>query len=165
MSLVGSSSVDHVAFNVPDLDAAAAFLYEVFGAVEIHRGARSGPPELMAAAFGVGRGRSFRVAMLRLSPNLKVELFEWNGPAGVRLPGAAETGGHHLCFSVDDVDAAHAELARHPGIRLLGDVNEVLPPSPLAGTRWAYFEAPWGLRMELVGRAPTRTVTNYPEQL
>ena len=49
---------------------------------------------------------------------------------------------------MDDIDAAVAHLKQH-GVRVLGEVKATTT-GPSAGTRWAYFLAPWGMQFELV---------------
>jgi catechol 2,3-dioxygenase-like lactoylglutathione lyase family enzyme len=93
--------------------------------------------------------------MLRMPPNLNVELFEWDtSERRTEHPRHSDAGGHHLCFVVDDVDEAVAILRGIPGVRVLGDRKEVAGDSPrVAGNRWTYFLTPWGLLMEIVDRS------------
>ena len=93
--------------------------------------------------------------MLRMPPNLNVELFEWSSSERrPDHPRHSDAGGHHFCFVVDDVDEAVTVLREIPGVRLLGDRKEVAGDSPrVAGNRWTYFLTPWGLLMEIVDRS------------
>ncbi len=99
---------NHVAIAVPDLAAAMATYRDMLGAQV------SAP--LAQPEHGV------TVAFVTL-PNTKVELLE---PLGEGSPIAAflernPAGGvHHLCFEVDDIDAARERLAAQ-GARVLGD--------------------------------------------
>ena len=69
--------------------------------------------------------------MLRMPPNLNVELFEWSSSdRRTEHPRHSDAGGHHLCFVVDDVDEAIAVLRDIPGVRLLGDRKEVARRQP-----------------------------------
>ena len=79
-------------------------------------------------------------------------------------------GAGHVCFQVDDVRAAKAELEAK-GVEFYSDVN-VVDEGPLAGWRWVYFPDPDGLPLELVEvayadeaareRPPTRTCARAP---
>jgi len=100
--------------------------------------------------------------MLRMPPNLNIELFAWQSvDQRTQHPRHSDRGGHHLCFVVDDVDAAIAHLGTIPGVRILGGRKEVGPDSPsVAGNRWTYFVTPWGLLMELVDRSRVQNPPN-----
>ena len=99
--------LNHVAIAVPDLAAAGALYRDAFGA------SVSAPLEL--PEHGV------TTVFVEL-PNSKIELLH---PLGERSPIAKflqkhPTGGiHHLCYEVDDIEAASKRLAR-AGMRILG---------------------------------------------
>ena len=151
----GLSHVDHVAFTVPDLEAAVRFFCQVFGAEELYRSSRGPDPQFMPEHFAVPADARLELAMLRMPPNLNVELFQWDTQdRRAEHPRHSDAGGHHLCFVVDDVDEAVAVLAEVPGVRVLGTRKEVGGDSPrVAGNRWIYLLTPWGLLMELVDRS------------
>jgi catechol 2,3-dioxygenase-like lactoylglutathione lyase family enzyme len=161
MVMPGYVYTDHVGLTVPDLDEAVRFFTEVFGAHELYRSSRSGDARFISENYEVSGAASFLLAMLRLPPNLNIELFQWDapGPAQQR-PRASDAGGHHLCIYVNNIKAACDYLAAYPRVRLLGEIKTVGPGSPVAGTRWTYFMTPWGLQMELVDRAG---VVDLPE--
>jgi hypothetical protein len=108
----------------------------------------------MRETFDVDLEASFEVCMLRVPPNLNLELFQWSAPTRRLVPpSASDVGGHHVCVYVDDIDAAYAYLSAIEGVRMLGPIKTIPPGSPVSGTRWTYFCTPWGLQMELVNRA------------
>jgi catechol 2,3-dioxygenase-like lactoylglutathione lyase family enzyme len=154
-SVLSVQVVDHVAVTVPDLDAAAALLVEVFGAEELYR-RRYAPPlgsDEMAVQYGAHVEASYRLAKLRLA-GTDVELFEYTAPdQRTDHPRNADVGGGHLGLRVADVDAAVALLADEPRVRVLGAVRQIAPPHPLAGRRWVYLVTNWGLQLELVADA------------
>jgi len=100
--------LNHVAIAVPDIEAAAALYRGALGAVV------SAPAEL--PEHGV-------VTVFVELPNTKIELLGRLGDASPiaafleRNPGG---GIHHLCFEVDDIEAATARLVGE-GARILGD--------------------------------------------
>jgi len=151
----GVRYADHVAFTVPDLDEAVRFFVHVLGAEELYRSSRGPDAQFMPENFDVPEDASLTLAMLRMPPNLNVELFEWNSSERrAAFPRHSDAGGHHLCFVVDDVDQAIGTLRQIAGVRLLGDRKEVAGDSPrVAGNRWTYFLTPWGLLMEIVDRS------------
>jgi catechol 2,3-dioxygenase-like lactoylglutathione lyase family enzyme len=146
--------VDHLGVTVPDLDAAVDFFVAAFGAEELYRSTRRGTGDFMSVNFGVGADSALELAMLRLPPNLNMELFEWSGAGRLtHQPRPCDVGSHHLCFSVLDIDVAVEKLALIPGVRVLGQVKTVGADSPsVAGNRWIYLDTPWGMRIELVDR-------------
>jgi catechol 2,3-dioxygenase-like lactoylglutathione lyase family enzyme len=151
----GLRHVDHVGLTVPDLDEAVAFFVDALGAEELYRSTRGPDAGFIPENFEMPADASLTLAMLRMPPNLNIELFQWSG-AGLRAdrPRHGDAGGHHLAFVVDDVDAAVAHLEQVPGVRILGDVKQVAGDSPrVAGNRWTYLLAPWGLMIELVDRS------------
>ncbi|GMA22551.1 hypothetical protein GCM10025864_03100 [Luteimicrobium album] len=150
--------VDHVALTVPDLDEGVAFFRDVFGAEELYRSRRGPDPDFMPEHFGVPPDAHLELAMLRMPPNLNLELFQWwSADARADRPRHCDPGGHHLCYSVTDVDEAIARLEAVPGVRVLGGRKEVGGDSPrVAGNRWTYVTTPWGLLIELVDRSRVR---------
>jgi catechol 2,3-dioxygenase-like lactoylglutathione lyase family enzyme len=156
MSLKSIRCADHVGLTVPDLDEAVSFFVDVLGATEQFRFARKDDPELMEHGVGVHPRASFRAAMLRLTPALSVELFQWQAPAqNARMPEPSDSGGHHLCVIVDDLDVAVDELRRRPDLRVYGSPGR-LTVGPHAGGRWIYFRTSWGLQIELIALPPAR---------
>lgn len=153
--LPGVRYVDHAAYTVPNLDEAVSFFVEVFGAQELYRSRRGPDATFMSVNFGVPEDASLELAMLRMPPNVNLELFQWHtSDRRGEHPRHSDAGGHHLCFTVDDVDEAFEVLRGIPGVRILGPRKEVAADSPtVAGNRWGYFVTPWGLLIELVDRS------------
>lgn len=162
--LPGLKHTDHIGLTVPNLNDGVRFFVEVLGAEELYRSSRGPDEEFMPKNFDVPADARLTLAMLRLPPNLNIELFEWDTSDRQPIPPRHnDAGGHHLCFVVDDVDEAIAVLQETPGVRVLGERKEVAGDSPrVAGNRWTYFLTPWGLLMEIVDRsrvaAPPRLV-------
>jgi catechol 2,3-dioxygenase-like lactoylglutathione lyase family enzyme len=127
-----ATNVDHVAYTVPDLDAASSFLVDVLGARHLYD--------------VPGKRRSRR--WFRLGPTANVELSQHvlTRP-DQRRPRNSDVGGHHLAFWVEDLDAAVEYLASQQGVRVLGDPLSV-KAGPLGGGRWVYFTTPFGMTME-----------------
>src|SRR5690348_4347720 len=91
--------IDHIGFNVPDLEAGIAFFTDVLGFTLLERGGRTAMLE-----FG-----STLVELLQFLPDGS----DWT------QPGLEDAGGYHLALTVDDRDAAVAYLSAQPGVRLL----------------------------------------------
>jgi catechol 2,3-dioxygenase-like lactoylglutathione lyase family enzyme len=152
-----------VAFTVPDLTEAVTFFVDVLGAQELYTSRRGPDASAMPLNFDVPPDAALELAMLRLPPNLNIELFQWRtADQRTEHPRHSDRGGHHLCFAVEDVDKAVAHLTQIPGVRILGGRKEVGQDSPsVAGNRWTYFVTPWGLLMELVDRSRVQNPPNF----
>jgi catechol 2,3-dioxygenase-like lactoylglutathione lyase family enzyme len=152
-----------VAFTVPDLTEAVTFFVDVLGAQELYTSRRGPDPSAMPLNFDVPPDAALELSMLRLPPNLNIELFQWRtADQRTEHPRHSDRGGHHLCFAVEDVDEAVAHLTQIPGVRILGARKEVGQDSPsVAGNRWTYFVTPWGLLMELVDRSRVQNPPNF----
>ena len=100
--------LNHVAIAVPDLDAAANTYRSVLGA--------SVSPPVDLPEHGV-------TTIFVELPNTKIELMAVLGEASpiARFLERNPSGGiHHICYEVDDIDAAAAALLA-TGARILGD--------------------------------------------
>ena len=161
--LPGLLYADHVAFTVPDLTEAVTFFVDVLGAHELYTSRRGPDASAMPLNFNVPPDAGLELSMLRLPPNLNIELFQWRtADQRTEHPRHSDRGGHHLCFAVEDVDEAVAHLTQIPGVRILGGRKEVGQDSPsVAGNRWTYFVTPWGLLMELVDRSRVQNPPNF----
>lgn len=147
-------SFDHIGLTVPDLEEAIAFFTEVFGATGLYGFARADDPRLMTEDIGVHPEAALRAVMLRLTPEVCVELFQWRAPdQNPAMPEPSDIGGHHLCLVVDDLDAAVDELRGRPDVRVYGRGGKQTA-GPRAGGRWIYFRTKWGLQIELVAGPP-----------
>ena len=147
-----ATNVDHVAYTVPDLDQAVEFFVDVLGADLLYRldSVKDDEGDWMRRQLGVDPRAKAQIAMLRLGPVTNVELFQYEAPRQNRqLPKNSDHGGHHLAFYVEDIEAAAEYLRAQPGVTLLGDI-QAIEDGPIAGDRWVYFLAPWGMQMEIL---------------
>jgi methylmalonyl-CoA/ethylmalonyl-CoA epimerase len=100
--------LNHVAIAVRDIGKAAAIYRDVLGA------------EVSAAVPQPEHGVTTVFVTL---PNTKIEFLEplgENSPIAKFLERNPDGGMHHVCFEVDDIRAASAEL-KAAGARVLGD--------------------------------------------
>lgn len=99
-------ALNHVAIVVPDLEAAAAKYRETFGA-EVSEPVDL--PEHGVTTVFVDLANTKIELLHPLGDDSPVQKFLQSHPAG---------GVHHLCFEVDDLEAAKAKLSKD-GIRVL----------------------------------------------
>ena len=134
--------VDHVAYNVPDLEAALVFFTIAFGCEVM---SRNGPVDY-------GSGRSVTAALVRYDPDHTFELLEWRGPHVPFVAGFTDPGGGHLCFAVADLDAALT------AVRTLLRIAPEPPRQIPDGRQFSRFTTPWGLTIQLLTRGPDQPV-------
>jgi methylmalonyl-CoA/ethylmalonyl-CoA epimerase len=100
--------LNHVALAVPDLAAATAYYRDVLGG------------DVSAAQALPEHGVTVVFVTL---PNTKIELLEPlgdNSPIASFLAKAPSGGMHHICYEVEDIEAARMQLIT-AGARVLGD--------------------------------------------
>lgn len=151
-----ATNVDHVAYTVPDLKQAVEFFVDVLGADLLYRldSVKDDDGDWMRRQLAVHPRASAQIAMLRLGPVTNVELFQYDAPdQSPQAPKNSDHGGHHLAFYVEDIEAAAEYLRAQPGVTLLGDI-QTIEDGPIAGDRWIYFLAPWGMQMEILNMPP-----------
>jgi catechol 2,3-dioxygenase-like lactoylglutathione lyase family enzyme len=148
----GLAGLDHMGLVVPDMQAAIAFFRDVIGCEFIYSGGslKDDDGTFMQDKMNVHpRAQMKEVVFMRCGNGANVELFDFSSPDQQRIfPRNSDIGGYHLCFYVDDIEAAAAFL-RDKGVKVFGK-PELERQGPGAGESWVYFEAPWGLQMELI---------------
>lgn len=143
--IVSARHVDHVGITVPDLDAAVQFFENALGAELLWK---LGPFHETPTGVPI---RSIHMAMLRLGPNLNVELMAFDADAQQRtMPSNIDYGATHLAFFVDDIEAAAASLKKHGAELMKGPIDA--KGDAKQGERIWYFKTPWGAFMEILWR-------------
>lgn len=149
---------DHVSLSVADLDAAVTFYTEVLGASLQYRmgpfDAAEIPPmndgrDWTEAHVNVP-GARLNIAMLKLTNNLGLELFQYEKPedAASNPPRNCDIGARHLCLEVDDIHNAIAYLGQHGCTPYAGPIVSEDGPGP-DSLSW-YVMDPFGGQLELV---------------
>lgn len=151
MVLPGLRGGDHIGITVPDIEAATQWFVDVLGAEVFYTvGPFSSDDDWMQDNLAVHpRAVLKALRMLRIGLGLNLELFEYEAPdQNQATPKNSDIGGFHVALYVDDMSAAVAAL-RARGVRFLGE-PKTIESGPSAGLTWCYFNAPWGLQLELV---------------
>jgi catechol 2,3-dioxygenase-like lactoylglutathione lyase family enzyme len=148
-----AKSIDHLGISVSDLDEAQEFFVDVLGADLIYR---ASPPidesvaDWMERNLGVHRDSTMRLAKLRLGPNVMVELLDYDDPtASDEVPDNSVNGASHVCFYVDNMDAALEYLTQYDGVEVQGEPR-VAEEGPEEKQTFVYVTAPWGFQLELI---------------
>jgi len=144
----GLRNVDHFGVTVPDLDQAVSFFVDVIGGDLLWK---VGPLKEDTQHSPLGQPVTVRLAMLRMGPNVNLELLQYDEPGqNQRQPKPTDVGASHIAFYVDNIDEASAYL-QNKGVRLLpGPVSAIAEPK--RGEKIRYFLTPWGMYLELVWR-------------
>jgi catechol 2,3-dioxygenase-like lactoylglutathione lyase family enzyme len=129
---VNPESFFHVALKVEDVDACAAFYREQFGAELLERG-----------HAGDGEGATAVEHAALSVADKRVYLFDRAPYEAAGLTDDLPTGFLHFGFVVDDVEAAHRELAA-------SGVEFLMEPSVFGDLKIAFFADPAGVRIELL---------------
>jgi catechol 2,3-dioxygenase-like lactoylglutathione lyase family enzyme len=149
-------SFHHVGLAVPDLDQAVDFFQNALGCDVVMR---SDPYENVGYVWpgeDSPEPATVRLAILTHGGTQNIELLEYrNKPSGPEptAPRPSDRGTGHLCFDVEDVQAAVDHLMSWEGVQVLGAVDTETE-GPLAGLDWVYLSTPWGLAIELVRWVP-----------
>lgn len=139
--------LDHAGIPVGDLDRSLRFYRDVFG-IEPEFVTEYGEDSL-SEQLRVPNPK-MRVAFLRLTPELAIELLEYVEPTPRPFDRRdSDIGSTHLCLEVEDIDAACREL-RAKGVDVYGDPFLETDPGPFQGSKWVFFKDPDGVSFELV---------------
>lgn len=153
MAIPTIRAVDHVAMTVPDLEAGIRFFVDVVGGEHVYTTGVFDDPtgDWMATNINVDARARLRIAMVRLGSTTTLELFEYEAPdQRTQIPRNSDLGASHLCFYVDDMDAAVAYLKTVEGVRVLGEPTPVGAGQPNHGATFVYWLSPWGHQLELI---------------
>ena len=142
-------AVHHVGLVVRDLDRSIYFYHDLLGLPFANEPTPWFEGPELERGVGVP-GARLRQVSLWVGENSTMELIEYgNRPESSTAPVPNNyLGAAHVCFKVDDVFRAKADLEAK-GVKFYSDVN-VVDSGPLAGWRWVYFSDPDGLALELV---------------
>lgn len=147
--------VDHISLTVEQVEAVTDFYVRVFNATVLYR---LGPMEFgemedgndwSDAHINVHDAR-IKIVMLKLSSDLNLELFEYIKPVSAnKIPSNnADVGARHVCFEVDDIEAAIAYLEDNGCRALKGPILMTEGPCPPSKS-W-YVLDPFNHQLELV---------------
>lgn len=139
--------VDHVGLTVASLDRSIAFYRDVFGCTVIATKEARG--DYIATITGFADAH-LRIALLDTpGTGPRLELLEYLHPDGATAaPRTCDVASAHVCFQVDDIDAACTYL-RERGVPLRSE-PVTSPSGPNRGARAVYLSDPDGFTLELL---------------
>lgn len=147
--------IDHVGITVPDIEPAARFLEDAFGAQALYDNVTEATPQQgpgIERTLGLPKGTSVvHMRMMRLGTGASVELFQMRVPEGQHKPVlASDLGVQHFAVYCDDMPEA-AKRFEAAGGTLLTPPQELLGIEKGKGNSFCYGRAPWGTVIELIG--------------
>jgi lactoylglutathione lyase len=128
MAGIAGLQFGHVAYRVRDLEASIGWYAHVFGTREAFRARRD--------------DGATQLVYLELAPGQLIELFP-DGKNPIEMP-PDPIGYAHVCYLVDDLEAALARLAA------LGVAPQAPPRTGRGGQKLAFVADPDGNRIELM---------------
>jgi catechol 2,3-dioxygenase-like lactoylglutathione lyase family enzyme len=142
--------MDHVGFNVPDLDQAVKFFTDVLGFHQVYEEGKLPLNAGAKKAFNIRQSAEItHIAMLETGNGSNIELFEYNSPErNMKRPMNDDIGWYHIAVYTDNMDKSVAYL-KSKRVHIIGVPIEHIT-GPNAGLTGVYFETPWGLQIELV---------------
>jgi catechol 2,3-dioxygenase-like lactoylglutathione lyase family enzyme len=146
-------SVYHTGFTVRDIERSVAFYRDLLGMRVVRRQAGTAPYLGTITGF---EGVRLEVALLQPADGgSMLELLQYaSHPAEPTDRATNRPGNGHLCFRVEDIHAACAEL-RARGVRLISEPTEITAGTHAGG--WGvYLRDPDGFTLELYQAPPAR---------
>ncbi|MDA8218962.1 MAG: VOC family protein [Dehalococcoidales bacterium] len=136
---------NHTSFTVGDMDRSIAFYRDLLGMELISD--RVAGPEFAAKVTGIP-GAALRVVYLE-AIGYKLELIQYTAGQGERIdPKTNRPGSAHLCFNVEDIRRAYADL-KAKGVRIQGEPM-VVGGGPNKDGLTIYMLDPDGITIELI---------------
>ncbi|GAA0910534.1 VOC family protein [Virgisporangium ochraceum] len=144
--------MNHIGVPVSDLARSVAWYADVLGIVP--NGVTISATNPAIGAVVELENPSMRASFALAGDNVLLELIQYDNPRPEPFAGRnCDVGVMHLCFEVDDLDAAHRELVRR-GVHVNADPvvlrdGEGVEAGALAGTKILYLRDPDGIQLEL----------------
>ncbi|WBV57829.1 VOC family protein [Chryseobacterium daecheongense] len=146
----GVLGMDHIGFNVPDLNESVTFFTDVLGFHKVYEEGHLPLDEDAKKAFNIRQSAEItHIAMLQTGNGSNIELFEYTSPErNMKRPMNDDIGWYHFAIYTTNMDESVAYL-KAKKVRIIGTPIEH-KSGPNAGLTGVYFETPWGLQIELV---------------
>jgi catechol 2,3-dioxygenase-like lactoylglutathione lyase family enzyme len=142
------TGIHHFSIACSDAERSAAFYRDLFG-LELVSDREIAPGGFVEKVTGVP-GANVRIVHLS-GYGANFELLEYKAPRGdTRARAPNHAGSAHLCFVVDDIDAAFASLRKRGVGSHSAEGPVTLVGGPNEGGKAVYLEDPDGNQIELV---------------
>ncbi len=144
--------MNHIGVPVSDLARSVKWYEDVLGIAPNGVTIAAANPALGAVVEV--ENPSMRASFLLAGDNVLLELIQYDSPRPMPFAGRnCDVGVMHLCFEVDDLDAAHRDLLER-GVHVNADPallrdGEGVEAGALAGTKILYLRDPDGIQLEL----------------
>ncbi|GAA0588749.1 VOC family protein [Paractinoplanes ferrugineus] len=144
--------MNHIGVPVSDLDRSLRWYEDVLGIAAT--GVTISADNAALGAVLELENPAMRAAFSLVGGNVLLELIQYHRPTPKPFEGRnCDIGVMHLCFEVDDMDAAVRDL-KERGVHLNSEPvvlanGEGVHPGELAGTKILYLRDPDGIQLEL----------------
>lgn len=138
------TGVHHVGLTVRDIAASVAWYQQVFGLTA--GPVNHGEGEALSTALQVP-GAVLSFSMIQVG-STRIEFLQYHEPPGKGFDRTnGDIGSAHVCFEVNDIDAAYQELQSRGAV--FSSTPNQLTEGALTGSRWAYLRDPDGIQLEI----------------
>jgi catechol 2,3-dioxygenase-like lactoylglutathione lyase family enzyme len=136
--------IHHVGITVRDIKRSFEWYKTMF---DLEPGPTNhGHGDVLSRAVQV-EGTELAFAMIEIG-STRIEFLQYIQPEGKDFELTnGDDGATHICFQVDDMDAAYATLTERGAVFNAPPVT--LTDGELAGSRWAYLRDPDGIQLEI----------------
>ena len=143
--------IEHIGLTVPNLEEATEFFVKILGCEVVYTLYPPQPEgDWMTVHFDVHPQTQRKLRALRCHNGPHFELVEYTSPdQRKQIPKLSDHGAAHIAFYVDDMDTAIAYL-KDKGIKVFGEKKNASGAEAGEDSTFVHFEAPWGLRLELI---------------
>ncbi len=150
-TLPGIRGIEHIGLTVPNLEDATEFFVNILGCEVVYTSYPPAPEgDWMTVHFDVHPQSQRKLRALRCHNGPHLELVEYTSPdQRTQIPKLSDHGAAHIAFYVDEMDTAIAYL-KDKGIKVFGEKKNASGAEAGEGSTFVHFEAPWGLRLELI---------------
>lgn len=143
---VAITGLNHVGVPVRDMATSVAWYRDVLGVEPTFVQRADQGPELDSAVQVDDADLDYAFVDLG---NTRLEFLHYLEPRGRDFSlRNCDVGAIHICFEVDDIDAAHQRLVdKHVAVN---GPPALIESGPLAGWRFCYFRDPDGIQLEVI---------------
>lgn len=148
-------AIDHIGITIPDIEQAAKFLEEAFGATAIYDTIIPSDPPMKGKEseeiLGYLEGTAItHMRLMRIGDGPCIELFKMK-VLGNRKENIipSDIGLQHFAVYTEDIEETKRKVEK-PGARLLKGPIQMLRKEGGEGNRFMYTITPWGSIVELI---------------
>lgn len=146
--------IEHIGITVPDIEEAAKFLTDAFGAQKLYDLVTEEDEPMEGAEteeqLGIPKGaKIIHMRLMTLGDGPNLELFQFENCTQDKSVALSDFGLTHFALYVEDINLA-AQNFEKAGGKLLSEPHALAGIEEGARNRGVYGKAPWGSLVELI---------------